>query len=58
VEVVIDVPKRLSAEHERLLRELAKIEHADVMPRRKSFLEMLKHFFTSGSDSPRKENPR
>jgi molecular chaperone DnaJ len=58
VEVVIDVPKRLSAEHERLLRELAKIEHADVMPRRKSFLEMLKNFFTSGSDSPRKENPR
>jgi len=58
VEVVIDVPKRLSAEHERLLRELAKIEHAEVMPRRQSFLEMLKNFFTSGSDPQRKENER
>jgi len=55
VEVVIDVPKRLSAEHERILRELAKIEHAEVMPRRKSFLEMLKTWFTSSPDSQRKE---
>ncbi|MCS7304934.1 MAG: molecular chaperone DnaJ [Thermoguttaceae bacterium] len=55
VEVVIEVPKRLSPEHERLLRELAKIEQAEVMPRRKSFLEMLKDFFSSGSDSERRE---
>lgn len=51
VEVVIEVPKRISAEHERLLRELAKIEQAELLPRRKSFLEMLKNLFTSGSDS-------
>lgn len=56
VEVIIDVPKRLSAEHEQILRELAKVEHADVMPRRKSFLEMVKKFFTPNSGSENKEN--
>ncbi len=58
VEVVIDVPKRISAEHERLLRQLAEIEHAEVTPRRKSFLEMLKNLFTPSADSESKEKKR
>ncbi len=50
VQVVVEVPKRLSAEHERILRELAQVEHADVTPKRKSFLESLKEYFT-GSET-------
>jgi molecular chaperone DnaJ len=45
VQVHIDVPKRLSAEHERVLRELAEIEHTDVTPKRKSFFEKLREYF-------------
>lgn len=45
VQVYIEVPKKLSAEHEKVLRDLAKIEHTDVSPRRKSFFEKLKEYF-------------
>lgn len=45
VQVHIDVPKKLSAEHEKVLRELAEIEHTDVMPKRKSFFEKLREYF-------------
>ncbi len=54
VQVVIDVPKRLSAEHETLLRELAEIEHSEVMPKRKSFLETLKAYFLPETDAEAK----
>jgi molecular chaperone DnaJ len=53
VQVAIEVPKRLSAEEEALLRELAKIENKHVAPHRKSFFEKLRNYFT-GTDS---ENP-
>ncbi|RUL88466.1 molecular chaperone DnaJ [Tautonia sociabilis] len=46
VEVIIETPKRLSPRQEELLRELAELEHHDVSPRRKSFLEKLRDFFT------------
>ena len=47
VQIYVDVPKKLSAKQEQLLRELAETEHADVSPHRKSFLETLKDYFTS-----------
>ena len=46
VEVVIETPHRLSARQEELLRELAELEHHDVSPRRKGFLEKLRDYFT------------
>ena len=45
VQVFIEVPKKLSAAQEKLLRELADVEHESVLPHRKSFLEKLRAFF-------------
>jgi molecular chaperone DnaJ len=47
VQVYIEVPRRLSAEHERLLRQLAEIEDEHVTPERKSFFARLKEYFQS-----------
>ncbi|MFO0957647.1 MAG: molecular chaperone DnaJ [Isosphaeraceae bacterium] len=46
VEVALEVPKKLSARQEELLRELADLEHDDILPRRKSFFEKLRDYFT------------
>ena len=48
VQVFIEVPKRLTAEHERILRELADVENANVSPQRKSFFRKVKEYFQSG----------
>ena len=45
VQVHIEVPKVLSADHERVLRELAEIENSQVSPKRSSFFERLKQYF-------------
>lgn len=45
VQTFIEIPKRLSTEQEMLLRELAELEHKDVTPHRKSFLEKLREYF-------------
>ncbi len=46
VQVNVETPRRLSAREEELLRELAEIEEEDVSPRRRSFFEKLKDYFT------------
>lgn len=46
VQVVIEVPKKLSKEEETLLRDLAELEHKHVAPERKGFFEKLKDYFT------------
>src|SRR4051812_46138689 len=50
VEVVVETPRHLSPRQEELLRELAEIEHGDVSPRRKSFFEKLRDYFTEDAD--------
>lgn len=45
VQVFIEVPKKLEPEQERLLRELAELDHESVLPHRKSFLDKLRNFF-------------
>jgi len=45
VQVFIDVPRELSAEHEDLLRRLAEVEKSQVSPKRSSFFERLKSYF-------------
>jgi molecular chaperone DnaJ len=45
VQVYLEVPKKISAKQESLLRELAILEHADVTPHRRSFLEKLRDYF-------------
>lgn len=47
VQVFIEVPKRLTAEHERILRELAEVENANVSPQRKSFFSKVRDYFQS-----------
>jgi molecular chaperone DnaJ len=51
VQVFVEVPKKLSAEQERLLRQLAEIDHQSVLPHRKSFLAKLKTFFDPEAQS-------
>ena len=46
VEVVVETPRHLTPRQEELLRELADIEHESVSPRRKSFFEKLRDYFT------------
>jgi molecular chaperone DnaJ len=45
VQVTVEVPKRVTAEEELLLRQLAELEHKNVAPARKSFFEKVKDFF-------------
>jgi len=45
VQLVIEVPKKLDAEHRRLLRELAELESVHVTPQRKSFFTKLREYF-------------
>ena len=47
VQVIVDVPRKLSPKHETLLRELAEVEHGNVTPQRKSFFDKLKTFFAA-----------
>ena len=46
VEVHVETPRNLTGRQEELLRELAEIEHRDVSPKRKSFFDKLKDYFT------------
>jgi len=45
VKVQIEVPRRVSAEEQTLLRRLAELEHKNVAPERKSFFDKLKEYF-------------
>lgn len=55
VQVYLEVPKKISGKQEVLLRQLAELEHADVSPHRKSFLEKLRNYFAPGEDQQPKE---
>ncbi len=46
VEVFVETPRHLTPRQEELLREFAEIEHLQVSPKRKSFFEKLRDYFT------------
>jgi molecular chaperone DnaJ len=52
VEVVVETPRHLTPRQEELLREFAEIEHEQVNPRRKSFFEKLRDYFTEEAETP------
>ncbi|WP_250846666.1 molecular chaperone DnaJ [Aquisphaera insulae] len=52
VEVVVETPRHLTPRQEELLREFAEIEHEQVSPRRKSFLEKIRDYFTEEAEAP------
>ncbi|RLS52595.1 MAG: molecular chaperone DnaJ [Planctomycetota bacterium] len=51
IEIQLVVPKKLAAEHETLLRKLAEMEQAHVMPHQKSWFDKLKTLFTGDDES-------
>jgi len=55
VQVAIEVPAKLSAEHEQVLRKLAELEHTHVTPQRRTFFEKLKECFVPTSESEKTE---
>lgn len=55
VQVSIEVPKKLSADEERVLRELAELEQTNVAPQRKSFFQQLKDYIVGEQESDRAE---
>jgi molecular chaperone DnaJ len=52
VQTHVEIPRRLAAREEELLRELAELENRNVSPRRKSFLEKLKEYLTPPEKGP------
>ncbi|MCA9106127.1 MAG: molecular chaperone DnaJ [Planctomycetales bacterium] len=50
VEVFIETPKKLTTRQEELLRELAELEHDQVSPHRKSFLEKIRDYFSPAEE--------
>jgi molecular chaperone DnaJ len=52
VEVVVETPRHLTPRQEEILREFAEIEHEQVSPRRKSFFEKLRDYFTEETEAP------
>jgi|JI9StandDraft_1071089.scaffolds.fasta_scaffold00058_18 molecular chaperone DnaJ len=54
VHTFIEVPKKLSTRQEELLRELASLDHDQVTPHRKSFLERIRDYFVGQAEA--KEN--
>lgn len=55
VQVTIEVPKKFAPEEEKLLRELAELEHKNVAPKRKSFFKQLTDYFTADAEINDKE---
>jgi molecular chaperone DnaJ len=51
VEIVIETPRKLTQRQEELLRDLAKTEHEDVSPKRRSFFEKLRDYFTEEAET-------
>jgi molecular chaperone DnaJ len=51
VQILIEIPKRLSDRQKQLLKEFAASEDEKVMPQRKSFMDKLKQVFASNEKS-------
>ncbi|MDO4586853.1 MAG: molecular chaperone DnaJ [Planctomycetia bacterium] len=60
IQVFIEVPTKISPEHETLLRKLAEVEGVHLFPERKSFCSKLKNFvsefFGSSQEKDKKPN--
>jgi molecular chaperone DnaJ len=52
VQTFIEVPKKLSTKQRELLRQLADLEHVDVTPDRKTFLDKIRDYFAGPTDKP------
>lgn len=50
VQVVVEIPKKLDKQQEKLLREFAETEDRTVMPESKGFFDKLVEYFAGGED--------
>jgi molecular chaperone DnaJ len=50
VQVLVEIPKKLSKDQEKLLRDFAKTEDKSVLPESKGFFEKLKEYFSGEDD--------
>jgi molecular chaperone DnaJ len=57
IEIHVETPRNLSPRQEELLRELAELEHLNVSPKRKSFFEKLRDYFTEDEEVAEQEHP-
>jgi molecular chaperone DnaJ len=54
VQIMIEIPKRLTDRQKQLLREFAGTEDASAMPQRKGFMDKLKNLFVNEEESATK----
>jgi molecular chaperone DnaJ len=45
IQLLLEVPKKLTPEHKRVLRDLAEVENVNVSPERHSFFDKIKDYF-------------
>ena len=50
VETRVEIPPKISAEQEALLRQLAELEETEVAPERKSWMDSIKEFFSGAEE--------
>ena len=58
VQTYIEVPKKLTPRQERILRELAEVEHTEVSPHRQTFLERIWGYLNPDSSSEAARRPK
>jgi molecular chaperone DnaJ len=58
VQVLIEIPKKISRKQEEFLREYAKIEDLHVLPAQRSFFEKLKDYVVGTEDEKREQQQR
>jgi molecular chaperone DnaJ len=51
VQTYIEVPRKLSKEQQELLRKLAEVEHREVAPERRSFMDKIKDYFSTRDET-------
>lgn len=56
VQTYIEVPKKLNARQQELLRQLAELERVEVTPQRRSFLDKIREYF-AGAEAATEEDP-
>ena len=47
IQTYIETPKKLDAEQEKLLRQLAELEKTNVLPEQKNFLQRISDYFAT-----------
>ena len=55
VQVVVEIPKKLSHHQEELLREFAKTESKGVLPQREGFVEKLANYLRQDEAEDKKK---